>query len=204
MDFVNITTMTRYCFVCGRQFLINGRFCSECGTAKRIENENDEVVQNINDNIDDVIKCYFRKGMKYKTIIVLLRDYHDVEWSLSKLKRHLREKGLKRKRKNPIDEPTRRIIEREAQNSNGIKGYRSIWHKLKICHGISTNRDDVMKALREINPEQSQGRKARKLNRRTYCSPGPNAAWHADGYDKLKPYGFPIHGCIDGFSRKVL
>ena len=22
--------------------------------------------------------------------------------------------------------------------------------------------------------------------------------WHIDGYDKLKPYGFPIHGCIDG------
>ncbi len=25
-----------------------------------------------------------------------------------------------------------------------------------------------------------------------------------DGYDKLKPYGFPIHGCIDGFSRRIL
>ncbi|XP_021366608.1 uncharacterized protein LOC110458943 isoform X2 [Mizuhopecten yessoensis] len=23
-------------------------------------------------------------------------------------------------------------------------------------------------------------------------------------YDKLKPYGFPIHGCIDGFSRKII
>jgi hypothetical protein len=25
-----------------------------------------------------------------------------------------------------------------------------------------------------------------------------------DGYDKLKPFGFPIHGVIDGFSRKIL
>lgn len=24
------------------------------------------------------------------------------------------------------------------------------------------------------------------------------------GYDKLKPYGFPIHGAIDGFSRNIL
>lgn len=24
------------------------------------------------------------------------------------------------------------------------------------------------------------------------------------GYDKLKPYGFPIHGAIDGYSRRVL
>ena len=25
--------------------------------------------------------------------------------------------------------------------------------------------------------------------------------WHCDGYDKLKLYGFPIHGCIDGLAR---
>ena len=24
------------------------------------------------------------------------------------------------------------------------------------------------------------------------------------GYDKIKPYGFPIHAGIDGYSRKVL
>lgn len=34
--------------------------------------------------------------------------------------------------------------------------------------------------------------------------PGPNFLWHIDGYDKLKPFGFAIHGCIDGFSRKLL
>ncbi|CAC5369292.1 unnamed protein product [Mytilus coruscus] len=27
---------------------------------------------------------------------------------------------------------------------------------------------------------------------------------HIDGYDKLKPYGFSIHGAIDGFSRRIL
>lgn len=26
----------------------------------------------------------------------------------------------------------------------------------------------------------------------------PNFLWHIDGYDELKPYGFAIHGCIDG------
>ena len=26
---------------------------------------------------------------------------------------------------------------------------------------------------------------------------GSNFIWHADGYDKLKSYGFAIHGCID-------
>ena len=33
---------------------------------------------------------------------------------------------------------------------------------------------------------------------------GPNPVCHADGYEKLKPYGFPIHGVIDGFFRRVL
>jgi hypothetical protein len=28
--------------------------------------------------------------------------------------------------------------------------------------------------------------------------------WHVDQYDKLRHYGFCIHGAIDGFSRKIL
>ena len=32
----------------------------------------------------------------------------------------------------------------------------------------------------------------------TFMVQGPDFVWHLDGYDKLKPYGFPIHGCIDG------
>ena len=33
---------------------------------------------------------------------------------------------------------------------------------------------------------------------------GPNHIWHIDGNDKLKPFGFCISGCIDGFSRKII
>lgn len=62
----------------------------------------------------------------------------------------------------------------------------------------------VQDLLRELDPEGSESRKAHRLKRRVYCNPGPNYAWHIDGYDKLKPWGFPIHGGIDGFSRKLL
>ena len=37
-----------------------------------------------------------------------------------------------------------------------------------------------------------------------YVSQGPNFIWLIDGYDRLKPFRFPIHGATDGFSRKVL
>ena len=30
---------------------------------------------------------------------------------------------------------------------------------------------------------------------------GPDFVWHIDGYDKLKPYGFTIHGCVDGLAH---
>ena len=47
-------------------------------------------------------------------------------------------------------------------------------------------------------------RRARRLNRRRYFAQGPNYIWHVDSYDKLKPYGICINGCIDGFSRKII
>ncbi len=28
--------------------------------------------------------------------------------------------------------------------------------------------------------------------------------WHIDGYDKLKPFGFCVHGALDGYSQRVL
>ena len=79
-----------------------------------------------------------------------------------------------------------------------------MWNKLRTTYGVVIPRDAVMEILREIDPEGTAKRKRRRLDRRTYNSQGPNWAWHTDGYDKLKPYGFPIHGCVDGFSRKVL
>ena len=43
-----------------------------------------------------------------------------------------------------------------------------------------------------------------RLQKRQYISPSPDHMWQIDGYDKLKPCGFAIHGAIDGFSRKII
>ena len=79
-----------------------------------------------------------------------------------------------------------------------------MWNKLRTSYNVTVPRDMVMRILRELDPDASVLRKARKLQRRSYVSPGPNATWHVDGYDKLKPYGLPIHGCVDGFSRRIM
>ncbi len=55
-----------------------------------------------------------------------------------------------------------------------------------------------------LDPIGSQARQTRRLRRRQYFAEGPNYVWHIDLYDKLKPYGICINGCIDGFSRQVI
>ena len=58
--------------------------------------------------------------------------------------------------------------------------------------------------MREIDPVGCETRRVKRLRRPTYRVPSPNFCWHTDGYDKLKLYGFPIHGCIDGWSRNII
>ena len=58
--------------------------------------------------------------------------------------------------------------------------------------------------MKELDPEGAVRRQRHQLQQRKYYSKGPNYVWHLDGYDQLKPFGFAIHACIDGYSRKVL
>ena len=44
----------------------------------------------------------------------------------------------------------------------------------------------IMKAL---DPEGVANRSAKRLNRRTYRSSGPNHIWNIDAYEKLKAFG---------------
>ena len=71
---------------------------------------------------------------------------------------------------------------------------------LKQSYGDHVPRHSVMEILKEIKPNGTEERKQKKLKRQKYFSTGPNATQHMDGFDKLNPYGFPIHGCVDGFS----
>ena len=75
-----------------------------------------------------------------------------------------------------------------------MRGYRGLRHSLKTNYGIIVQRDIVMNILKKVDVDGTNKRKARHLRRRRYVSEGSNSCWHADGHDKLKPYGFPIHG----------
>ena len=42
------------------------------------------------------------------------------------------------------------------------------------------------------------------MSRRVYFVPWPNSLWHLDGHHSLIRWGFIIHGCIDGYSRRII
>ena len=168
-----------FCHECGHELSEKVVFCVRCGTRKKIVAKLDT-----------------------ETMVFILEKQHGISLSLRTLKRRLSQYGLKKSNDNY--EQVSQIISVEIEGPSSQIGYRSMWNKLRTTYGINVPRDAVMKILRELDPEGCKKRKRRKLDRRTYYSAGPNTAWHTDGYDKLKPYGLPIHGCVDGFSRKIL
>ena len=135
----------------------------------------------------EIIKNYFFSGLLYTEIVLLLFLIHGIKLSLRQLKRILKAKSLCRNKNISRRACLRDLISAEIENSAKCIGYRSMWRRLVNDHRIRIPR-----------------RKAHGLVRHRYYAQSPNYVWHVDGYDKLKPYGFCIHGAIDGYSRRIL
>ena len=176
-------------------------FCSFCGC--KIYSNCNELPPSTDDE-KEIISYYLMKGYKYATIVSFLRLHHNIEISIRTLKCRLQTYGLQRTICNITEDSLKQIISREIEGSEAAKGYRALWSSIKVSYRVNIKRDVVMKLLRELDPNGSENRKAHLLRRMQYVSVGPNFCWIADGYDKLKPYVLPIHGCVDGFSRKTL
>lgn len=157
-------------------------------------------------NERSIIEHYFHKGFTNKQIVLMLQKHHQITIHERTLKRRLQTYGLKRRQGNDNEllDHAREMILREIRLGPDRLGYRTMWHILRVRHHIHVPRSFVASFLKEIDPEGVEERKRRCLQRRTYLSPGPTFCWHLDGYDKLKPFGFCVHGCIDGFSRRII
>lgn len=151
------------------------------------------------------VKDYFSKGYSYKIIRNLLEKQCGLQLSIRTLSRVLNILKLKRRNieENPIEEIVAAILI-ELEGSGFNLGYRAMWKRLKRVYDLNVKQKTVMRLLRIIDPAGVEGRCRYQLKRREYTVPGPNYIWHADNHDKLKRFGFPIYGCIDGYSKKVL
>eukprot|EP00112_Aurelia_sp_Birch-Aquarium-sp1_P023636 Seg7107.2 transcript_id=Seg7107.2/GoldUCD/mRNA.D3Y31 product="hypothetical protein" protein_id=Seg7107.2/GoldUCD/D3Y31 len=154
---------------------------------------------------DQIITWYFRNGFGYMEILSLLANYHNINMSLRTLHRILRQLNLGRKMRIHRCPINRILIEirRELTGSGCNIGYREM-HQRLISKGFQVDRDSVRIVLKILDPEGVELRSRHRLRRRRYVAKGPNFIWHIDGNDKLLPFGFAIHGAIDGYSRKIL
>ncbi|XP_042069377.1 uncharacterized protein LOC121812132 [Haplochromis burtoni] len=149
---------------------------------------------------DSLIEFYFRLGMSYKCILKSLAMQGTIIMERH-LNRILRAKSLYR-RKYDLDAGIDFIVN-QLQGPGKDHGYRWMFTKCKQ-HGIVIKKEDVRILISLLDPVGSQVRQTRRLRRRQYFAQGPNFVWHIDSYDKLKPYGICINGCIDGFSRNII
>ena len=65
-------------------------------------------------------------------------------------------------------------------------------------------RDIIRRYLRQTEPDLVAGRLAKRFVRRTFYAAGVNHFWAMDQHDKWKRFGLYWHGCLDGFTGKIL
>ena len=153
--------------------------------------------------LDELIKLYFRLSFSNKEILAILAHSNHIVLSIRTLKRICKRLGLFR-RKNQTDlDQVLAFVQNEILTNGQMQGYHWL-HLRAVQQGFVVSQDTIRRIIKLVDPQGVELRRARRLRRRQYSCRGPNALWHMDGYDKLKPYGICIHGCIDGFSRYVL
>lgn len=154
-------------------------------------------------DVHELIEVYFKLGLQYRDIVSVLAFRHRYVITERHLKRILRSRRLFRRKDYSSVEDAIAFIQHQLQTSGQLHGYR--WMHAKCNeNGLHIRKEHVRLILSLLDPAGVEFRKARRLHRRNYFAKGPNYIWHFDSYDKLKPYGICINGCIDGFSRKII
>lgn len=152
---------------------------------------------------ESLIEFYFEIGLKYRDIKSVLRCRHGLHISERHLKRILCAKGLSRRKEYSELVDLIEFVSHQLQYSGQLHGYRWMYSKCRES-GLLVRKEDVRLVLKELDSRGVEMRQARSLRRRNYFARGPNFIWHLDSYDKLKPYGICVNGCIDGYSRKIV
>ena len=143
----------------------------------------------------DIIQHFFFRGLPYRQIILMLEKHHNISMTERTLKRRLKNYGLTRRKEldNRLLDHVWYLISPEIENRpDSLNGYRTMWHIFHLRYHINVPCCVVESITREVDPQGVAHRKSHCLKRRT------------DRYDKLKPYGFSIHGCVEGFSRRII
>lgn len=70
--------------------------------------------------------------------------------------------------------------------------------------GVHVPRRRVRESIIRVDPANVALRWGAAVYRRRYQAPWANSLWHLDGHHSLIRWSLVIHGCIDGFSRRII
>ena len=70
--------------------------------------------------------------------------------------------------------------------------------------GLRVQRRRVRESLIRVDPQNTALRWGIVIARRHYSLPWPNSLCHLDGHHSLIGWELVVHGCIDGFSRRIM
>ena len=155
------------------------------------------------DSRSHIVRVYYQLGLSIDEILATLAQSHSIVISHRTLHRILRNMNLYRRVVvSPLPEVVA-FVQQTLAHSGYLHGYRWM-HSRCIQQGLTVSQEDVRIILSILDARGVACRRARRLRRREYYAKGPNFVWHFDGYDKLKPYGLCLSGCIDGFSRCII
>ena len=117
-----------------------------------------------------LIEHYFHCRFQNQVRVDFHNNRHAVTMSLSTLKPLLCDYGLGRSGMDVSDHKIREIVQREIYGSSELRGYREVWHSLRLNHHIHVPRERVANILCELNRAKTRERRQRRLARQRYTS----------------------------------
>ena len=125
-----------------------------------------------------------------------------LRWTIS---RRVREYGLETMTEfsDVSDEELDRLVKSYIDYHGTTTGQTYIIGYIKSL-GHRVQRSWIRECIARLDPHNTALRWGVTLSRRVYSVPWPNSLWHLDGHHSLIRWKLVIHGCIDGFSRRIM
>ncbi|KAJ8035116.1 hypothetical protein HOLleu_22238 [Holothuria leucospilota] len=124
------------------------------------------------DQVKQLVRFYFHLGLNHNEIVFRLRQCHGVHFSLTTVRRRLKEMALYGRRKSDLPEVALFVME-ELEKHGQLYGYKAT-HLNCIRKGLKVTQETVRILLQLLDPEGVAYRRSKRLRRRLYRNPGPN------------------------------
>ncbi|KAF5357480.1 hypothetical protein D9758_012525 [Tetrapyrgos nigripes] len=146
---------------------------------------------------------YLRKALAPKRRINVSELARTLKVSRQTLTSYLKRHNIDYKFSNISNDQLDQLV-KDFQERKPASGIRYLTRYLRRS-GYRLQKRRIIGSLRRVDQlgHVLRARRVRKTQRVPYLVSCPNALWHIDGHHKLILWGIVIHGCIDGYSRKV-